>query len=164
MLPIAQIVLNSLLFLIIFGVIIWGTLWLNPRIFMNDFPDLMKAAQPPLQAWEKQQQKVVMVVFIIVFVGLPVFLNAQLRANMGAEFSFAVAYLNTWLMFQLANLYDAVGIDWVIATRPPKFAIASGTEPYLYLLLDKQWHLLNFAKGFVALTAIALVFAVVAVV
>ena len=164
MLPATQIIVNSCLFVVAFGAVVWWSLWWNPRIWLHDFPTLMKAAQPPLQPWEKRQQYVVLIVFLIVLVGLPVFLNTQLRATMGSNFTFGIAFMNTWLMLQLANLYDAIGIDWLISTRPPKFAIVAGTEPYLYLLLDKQWHLQNFAKGFVGMTVVALIFAVVAMV
>lgn len=164
MLPLTQILINSLLFTGIFALVVWGSLWWNSRIWMHDFPKAMQEALPPLSQQEKRQQYVFGAVLIGVMIGLPILLNAQLRGMMGAAFTFPIAYLNTWLMLQAANLYDAIGIDLYITIKPPRFAVPAGSEPYLHLLWDKEMHLRNFFKGLIGMSVWALPLAVVALV
>src|SRR5688572_14066648 len=126
MLSITQIALNALLFTGIFAVAIWFSLWWNVRIWLHDFPQAMQAALPPLSSAEKRQQKIFLVILLIVLFGVPVLFNLHLRALMGPAFTFAVAYGHTWLMLQAANLYDAIGIDLLISYKPPRFAVPAG--------------------------------------
>lgn len=163
MFPLTQVLFNSLLFTGAFAIVIWWSLWWNPRIWMHDFPQAMQDALPPLAKHEKHQQYAFGALLMLVMIGLPLLLNVQLRATMGAAFTFPIAYFHAWLMLQMANLYDAIGIDLYITVKPPKFAVAAGAEPYLDLLWDKQMHIGNFIKGFIGMSVWALPLAVVAI-
>ena len=88
MLPATQIIVNSCLFVVAFGAVVWWSLWWNPRIWLHDFPTLMKAAQPPLQPWEKRQQYVVLIVFLIVLGWLTRVLKHATTRHDGKQFYF----------------------------------------------------------------------------
>jgi hypothetical protein len=161
MLPFAPILFNIGLFTLAFASIIWWSLWWNPRVWMKDYPQAMQAALPPLTPYEQNQQKLLGVLLLAVMLGVPLLLNWQLRATLGAAFSLPIAYFHTWLMLQAANLYDAIGIDLLISFKPPKFAVPAGAEPYLHLLWDKNLHLRNFIKGAVGMSVLALPIALI---
>ena len=165
MFPLAQVLINSILLSLVFGVIVVGSLRWNPRIWIQDFPEAIRATQPPLTPSEKRQQRLVTVVFLTALIGLPLWFNAQLKASMGESFTFSTAFLSTWLMFQVVNLFDAVVLDWLyLVVMRPSYIILPGTEGLMSAMTDVRWHVMNYFKGVVIVSVLALPVAAVAMV
>lgn len=166
MFPFGQALVDGLLLSLVFGVIVIGSLRWNPRIWMQDFPEAIRATQPPLTPVEKRQKTLITVIFFAAIIGLPIWFNAQMRASMGADFTFQTSFVHTWLMFQIVNLFDAVVLDWLyIAVMKPRYLILPGSEGVVeQALTDVRWHIGNYLKGVVIVSVLALPIAAVALI
>jgi hypothetical protein len=100
----------------VIGVIILGSLVINPRLWLNDYPKEIRAKVPPNTPEEKRVQWVVFVLFLGSMIGIIYYSAAQLKADNGGSISFLTAWLHTFLLFNIANLFDAVVIDLLILT------------------------------------------------
>jgi hypothetical protein len=117
----------------------------------------------PLTAQEKRQQKLMMLPFLVVMLGVPLYATLQLRTANGGSISFLSAYLNVFFILQIFNLFDAVVLDLIILTfMQPKFAVLPGTEGMEYLYRDWSMHLKNYLKGIVFCAVFSLPLALVA--
>jgi hypothetical protein len=92
-----------------------------------------------------------MVLFLGSMIGILYYSNAQLKAANGGSITFLTAWLNTFILFNIGNLFDAVVIDWLILTMmKPKFMILPGTTLAEYAMFnDWRLHLGNYVKGVV---------------
>lgn len=129
-----RILIDGTLFCAVTGVLVFGSLYLNPRLWLQDYPKEMQAKVPPLTSDEKRMRAILAVVVILLAVGIPFLSVRQLRADNGGSMTFLAAYVNAYLVFQLFNLFDAVVIDFLVLTlMSPKFAVLPGTEGMEYL-------------------------------
>lgn len=162
-LSLQQILAHGLILSGLLGVLILGSLYYNPRLWLSDYPKAMQAKVPPLTRSEKQKRWVVFVLFIGAAMGTLYFSIAQLRAQNGGAIPFLAAYLNTFLVFNIFNLFDAVVLDWLILTvMKPKFAVLPGAEGMEYLYHDWRLHVGNYLKGIVFCAVFSLPVAFVA--
>jgi hypothetical protein len=165
MFPITQALINSAVLSIIFSVLVIVSLRWNPRLWIQDFPDALRATQAPLTLTENRQRTIFASLLLGSVIGTIILLNGLVRGQMGAAFTFPIAYAHTWIMLQIMNLVDAVLIDWVYIVKiQPKHLILPGTEHVMYVLEDKRWHFANFLKGVVICSILALVFAGIAMI
>jgi hypothetical protein len=135
------------------GIIILGSLYYNPRLWLQDYPAEIRARVRPLNSDEKRQRRFIVVPVLIILIGLPVYSTYVLRMTNGGTLSFLSAYLNVFSILQLFNLFDAVVIDLLILTlMKPKFAIIPGAEGMEYLLYRWDFQLTNFLKGVIFCT------------
>jgi hypothetical protein len=162
-LSLTRLVIDGSLFCLTFGVVVMASLWWNARLWLQDYPKEIQAVVPPLNAQEKRTQKGMAVVILTIMIGSPALSLWLLRQDAGGQLTFISAFAHVWLLLQLANLFDAVVLDWLILVeRTPKFAILPGTEHLLYLFADRRMHLRNFAKGVVIVSILSLPLALVA--
>jgi hypothetical protein len=133
------------------GIFIFGSLYLNPRVWIQDYPKEMQARVPPLTPAERRARIVAFSLFLAFMIGIPLFSTRQLRAENGGSISFLTAYLNAYLIFSLGNLFDAVVVDaLVLSIIKPRFAILPGTEDlYDNWVTDWRMHVRNYLKGVV---------------
>lgn len=158
-----RVLIDGIILCVAFGVVVIGSLRFNPRLWLQDFPKPIREKVPPLTRTEKRQQRIVGVAFLVVMVGIPAISNALLRAENGGQISFLSAYLHTWLLLNLANLFDAVVLDWLyLAKTKPAYVIFPGTEELTYLYDDVRMHVINYLKGVVFCTLFSLPLAVIA--
>jgi hypothetical protein len=130
------------------GIIILGSLYINPRLWLQDYPAEIRAKVPPQTPREKQMQRVLLIPFLLVMLGVPAYATYLLRMENGGSISFLSAYLNVFFILQLFNLFDAVVLDLLILTlMQPKFAVIPGAEGMEYLYRDWSMHLKNYLKG-----------------
>jgi hypothetical protein len=154
------------LFSVAIGILIMGSLYYNPRLWLQDYPAEIKAKVPPLTREEKRAQYVMIVPFLLLMLGGPLYATLLLREANGGTISFLSAYLNVFFILQFFNLFDAVVLDLVILTfMQPTFAVLPGTDPAELARASRNWgmHLRNYLKGIVIVSVLSLPLAVVAV-
>ena len=127
-LSVQRLVTDGALLMGVMGVIIFGSLYLNPRLWLHDYPKSIQAKVPGNTPEEKRVQWVVLVLFLGALIGILYFSAAQLKADNGGSISFLTAWLHVYLLFSIGNLFDAVVIDLLILTAlKPRFMFLPGT-------------------------------------
>jgi hypothetical protein len=165
MLSVSRILIDGTVLCLVIGVMIMGSLYINPRLWLQDYPAEIRAKVPPLSAREKRMRYMVAVPFLLLLLGGPVYSTLLLRAEYGGALPFGIAYLHVFLLLQLFNLFDAVVLDLLIlALMQPKFATIPGAEGMEYLYRDWGMHLKNYLKGIVICSVLSLPLALAGVV
>ena len=156
-LSLPQVVVDGLILSLALSVVILGSLYLNPRLWMHDYPADMRAKVPPLTRREKQVQLVVTVLFLAAGVGALVWAGTRLLAANGGQVTFLTAYVHIFLVLNIFNVFDAVVLDYLLIARlKPKFVMMPGTAGMEYLFEDWGMHLRNYLKGIVVCAVLAL--------
>jgi hypothetical protein len=149
-LSLQRILIDGSLLSLTMGIIILGSLRYNPRLWLQDYPKEIREKVPPLTAQEKRQQRLLVVPFFLVMIGIPLGSTYLLRMESGGSITFLTAYLHTFLVANFFNLFDAVVLDFLIlALIQPKFAALPGTEDMGYLYRDWGMHVRNYLKGII---------------
>src|SRR5689334_11711656 len=65
------------------SVIIFASIYYNPRLWLQDYPAEIRAKVPPLTAQEKRAQYVVFVPFLLTMFGVPILATVALRGANG---------------------------------------------------------------------------------
>jgi hypothetical protein len=159
----AYILQFGIVFSVGFALIALGALYLNPRIMLASYPKEVQARLPPLTPSEKRQQTVLGIfVWGYALVGL-FYANAQFAARSG-QAAFLPLFLNTYLVFEIVNLFDLLVIDYLVllVLKPPSLFIP-GT---LALGQDHGFgfHFKGFLKGSVLGVVISAVIALISLV
>ncbi len=163
MFSLSQVLLDGAILSLVMGALIVGSLAYNARLWLQDYPESMRKRVPPLTDSEKRAQKLFMIPFLLVMLGIPYLSTSGLRAEAGGALPFLSAYLNTFLVLNLFNLFDAVVLDLLLLTFvKPSFAILPGTEDLVYEFRDWGLHLRNYLKGIVMCAVLALPITLVA--
>jgi len=131
MFDLTVIVQYSLMYGLIYAVVLTGlilfSVWLNVEIWLNDFPDAVKARFGPMSAKAKKQRAWFSLIFFPVVFGLPLVTLWQLAGVLG-DVGFAAAFLTTFIMVFLFNLADLLLVDWFFGVYlQPSFFILPGT-------------------------------------
>jgi hypothetical protein len=155
MLPLQPFLIDLLILIVVFSAFVVGTLLWKPRIWLHDFPADIQAQAAPKTAAEKRLTTLIGVPFILLFFGLPLLLAWDLKAIMGADFSFWAAWLYAYALFIGVNLWDLIVLDWggfaLIDPQRPPFPGTEGAAGWR----DYAFHFYGFLKG----SVIGLVFA-----
>lgn len=160
-----KILLDGTLFSLALSVLVMGSLYYNPRLWLQDYPKPIQDRVPPLNDSEKRLRIAVALPMFLIMLGGPFYSTHLLKIANGGTISFLDAWLNTWLLLQFFNLFDAVVLDFLILSRmKPKFSIIPGAEGLEYLYDDWGMQIRNFLKGIVICTVLSLPIALVAVV
>lgn len=127
------------------------SLRIEPRVWIQDLPERLKALVPPKTPAEKRLTLVFgipMILWILFAPGLSA-LSAYRSAGLG-EPSFLVLLAWSYGMNVVFNLVDLVVIDWgVVCTWTPRFVIVAPLTPAD--AKDYGYHGRAFLKGFVVL-------------
>ena len=158
-----QILLDGLILSIGLSVILLSSMAINPRIMRSDYPPQIKEKLPPLSNAEKRQLALTGLLFWGFAVGLFFYSTRSLIARNGSESLFLPVFLNTYLVFEVANLFDLFVLDYLllIVMRPGFLFIpeAAGMEQYNTF----AFHFAGFLKGLVIGVVLSLIVAVVTV-
>lgn len=137
------------------SVIIFGSLWQDPRIWTASLPvDARNLAGPipPRTQRRKRAWSILMLIGMCAIFG-------HLASRTGDE-GFSSTAAAAFIAFQLYNLFDAVVIDLGLVIFRPRFAIVPGTEEAAGFR-DPRWHLANYLKGVVFGVVFALLVAAI---
>ena len=162
-LSLQHILIASILLCLGMGIIVLGSLYINPRLWLQDYPAEIRAKVPPQTAREKRMQKWVAAPLLLLMFGLPAYATYLFRMANGGSISFLSAYLNAFFILQIGNLFDAVILDLLVLTfMNPKFATIPGAEGMEYLYRDWSMHLKNYLKGIVICAVLSAPLALIA--
>jgi hypothetical protein len=162
-LSLTQILIDGAILCAGMSVLILGSLYYNPRLWLQDYPKEIQAKVPPLTPREKRERLIVAALFLVVAALTLINSIARLEAANGGSVSFLTAYLHVFGVLSIFNLFDAVVLDLIILTGfKPKFAMIPGAEGMEYLYHDWGMHLSNFLKGVVIVAVISIPVALIA--
>jgi len=116
------VIVNGYLFLVM--------LFTSPRVWgYADYSDAIKEKVLPQTKQEKRLAILIAVPWMIFSVGFPVYSTISLKAKLGGEISFWLAFINVFVMVFLAVLGDVLFLDWLIVSKiTPEFVIIPGSE------------------------------------
>ncbi len=128
-------VIECVIFMAVFGTLVFGMLLVNPLTFVSDYPPEIQERYYTLQRKEKSRRKLttVMVVKKVIGMIIAVFLLAWMAHRAGAE-SFmeglllAYGYMFVWAVF------DTCFLDWVLFPNINRVRLP-GTED-----MDREYH------------------------
>lgn len=157
MLSLNRILLDGTLLSLVLGLLVMGSLYYNPRLWLQDYPAPIQAKVPPQTPTEKRQQRILVIPLLLFMFFIPLYSTYQLRLENGGSLPFITAYVNTFAISNIFNLFDAVVLDLLILTfMKPKFAVIPGAEGMEYLYRDWNMHLRNYLKGIVVCAVLSL--------
>jgi hypothetical protein len=146
------------------GVIIMASLYINPRLWLQDYPKEIRAIVPPNTPAEKRGQYFMMIPVLGLFIIVPMLAVWHLESINGGSVSYLTAFATVALILNIFNLFDAVVIDFLILTvMKPRFAFIPGTENMLHYLFDWRLQVSNFFRGIVISTLLSLPIALVSI-
>jgi hypothetical protein len=156
---------DGLLACLLLSVLVIGSLLVNPRLFLQDYPAEIRSLVPPLTPSEKRTQRWLMLPILCAMFGIPFLVGRHVRFELGGEATFLSVYAGVALVTNLINLWDALVLDLLVLTLPkPRFARLPGTEHLDHLYADMRLGLQvrNFFKGVVIVSLLSVVIAAAA--
>lgn len=116
------VIMNGYLFLLMIST--------SPRVWgYTDYSKEIKDKVPPQTKREKLLAAMVALPWLLFVLGFPIFSTYLLKAKLGNEIPFWIAFLNLFVLVLLANVGDLVILDWLIISKlTPKFVIIPGSE------------------------------------
>lgn len=143
----------------VISLLIYGSVYYNPEMWLNDYPPDIKAKFGAMSETAKRQGKLVAIPFFFFLVVFLVYSLVELGQMM--ELTFSAVFLATFLLFFTFNLFDLLILDWLIAvTIQPRFMILPGTEG-LAGYNDYGFHFRGFLKGTAGIFVFSLVVAAI---
>lgn len=116
----------------------------NPRLFIQDYPEDIQAAVPPKTRAEKRLTLLIGIPFLLVMLLAPLFSTLSLK-HAGA--SFGALFANAFGVVFFFNLFDLLVLDWLIfCSITPKSIVIPGTEG-MAGYKDYGFHFRGFLKG-----------------
>ncbi len=97
---------------------------INPRLFLQDYPDDIQGAVPQKSGEERRQSVLLGMPFLLILFAGPLISTLTLKHQSGGELTFFAAALHAFGMVFIFNL-----VDWLIfCTITPSFLVIPGTE------------------------------------
>ncbi len=157
MISLERILIDGALFTLGMGALILTSLWVNPRIWLQDYPAALRQLAAPLSAGEKRQQIIFLIPLLLGFFGIP---YLSTRAIAGEGVGFLTLYLHAFVLLNLFNLFDAVVLDWLFLglLRPKSLLIREALE-HPELVMDNHKLVVDYFKGIVFSAVGALIIA-----
>lgn len=126
--------------------LILGSLYMQPRIWLQGLPQEVQISIPQKTKKEKKQTFVVMILFLLILLGFPVIaiVNSVQHPTLWQ------AWVISYSVYFIFNLTDLLFIDWlIVCTITPDFIKVKGVDEYVYKNYKK--HFTDFLKGIVIL-------------
>lgn len=129
MFSIHRIILDGALLSIIASLLILVSLRINPRMWLQDYPQDIQNRVPPKTEREKRQSLIVGIPFLVVLAAVPFISTLTLKRQGGGHASFLQLFLDAFGVAFVFNLVDLLLLDWLMfCTITPKFLVIPGTE------------------------------------
>jgi hypothetical protein len=122
------------------------TMRINPRIWLQDYPQDVQDRVPPKTEQEKRLSLILGVPFVILVVTVPLISTFSLR-NQADGVSYLALLGNAFGIVFAFNLVDWLVLDWLMfCTLTPQFVVIPGTEG-MAGYKDYAYHFRGFLKG-----------------
>ncbi len=129
MINISKILLDGALLSILSSILLIVILWINPRLFLQDYPDEIQAVVPPKTDLEKRQSLIGGIPFLLLLFAVPFISTLILKRQSVEMISFFSLFLNAFGVAFLFNLVDLLVLDWLLFCYiTPGFLVIPGTE------------------------------------
>lgn len=141
---------HSLIYGFIYSALLAGlilfSLWYNPEMWHQDYPEAVKAKFGPMSQAAKRERFWFSLLFFPVAFGFPLLAVGKLGVIMG-NVGFAAAFLTVFIVFLIFNLVDLIIIDWLIAVywQPARLILPGTADMPEYR--DYGFHFRAFLKG-----------------
>jgi len=127
-LSLKRILIDGAILSVLLTIIIYGSLCVNPAMWVHDYPPDIQAAVGEVEV-PPVQTIIVGVLFFGVTIGVVLYSNARLRQQNRGELSFLAAFANSALILFFFAVWDLLILDWLIfVTVQPSFIVIPGTE------------------------------------
>jgi hypothetical protein len=104
-------------------------LYINPRLFLQDYPEDIQRAVPPKSREERRLSILLGTPFLLLLLIGPFISTLSLKQQSGDEFSFFAASFHAFSIVFIFNLVDWLILDWLIfCTITPNFLVIPDTE------------------------------------
>ena len=129
MFSIRKVVLDGATLSFIASLLLIVSLRLNPRIWLQDYPEAIQDKVPPKTEREKRLSLIFGIPFLVLLVAVPFISTLALKRQGGGDVSFLQLFLNAFGVAFTFNLVDLLLLDWLMfCTITPKFVVIPGTE------------------------------------
>src|SRR4030042_3840184 len=120
-------------------------LWVNPRIFLHDYPIKIQEAVPKKTRTERQLTYVFGVPLMLLLILVPFFSTFSMKLQ--GEAQFWKLWLNAAGVMWVFNIVDWLILDWLMfCTLTPRFVVIPGSEG-MAEYMDYGFHFRGFLKG-----------------
>lgn len=147
------VVVNASIFLVMVST--------SPRVWgYVDYPQAVRDKVPPQTAKEKVIAGIVSIPVFLFILGFPVISTYQLKADLGAQIPFLLAFLNPLILLEVCCVVEAVVLDWILVSKiTPAFVVIPGSDVGDYK--DMSHHFRGHVKGGMIMVPISLIIAAV---
>jgi hypothetical protein len=105
-----------------------GAAYLNPEIWLPDYPPDIRERFGPMSAQAKRQRRLVGIPVFLVLMGVLVLSSIRL-AQIGSESVFFSVFFGTFVVLLVFNAVDLLILDWLVfVTLRPRIIVLPGTE------------------------------------
>ncbi|MBN1262553.1 MAG: nitroreductase, partial [Anaerolineae bacterium] len=121
------------------------TLRINPRLYLQDYPEIIQEAAPPKTPQEKRLALLLGIPFLLLLVAGPLLSTLDLKRQSVA--AFWPLFANAFGVGFFFNLVDLLVLDWLLfCTLTPAFMVIPGAED-LAAYKDYGYHFRAFLTG-----------------
>jgi hypothetical protein len=150
---VSRILVDGAVLSLLSSVYLIVTMRINPRIWLQDYPQDVQERVPPKTAQEKRLSLILGVPFVILVVAVPLISTFSLKHEVDGV-SFLALLGNAFGVVFIFNLVDWLLLDWLMfCTITPGFVVIPGTEG-MAGYKEYGYHFRGFLKGTV-LSAVA---------
>jgi len=105
------------------------TVVLNPRLWLQDYPQDIQDRVPPKTTREKRVSLIIGIPFLLLLLAVPFASTITLKAQQGSAISSLRLAANGFGVSFVFNLVDWLVLDWlVLCTITPRLVVIRGTE------------------------------------
>ena len=139
--------LDGALLSVLSSLFIFGILLLNPRLFLQDYPDEIQDWVPPKSEQEKRHSLLLGIPFLLLLFTVPFFSTLTLKRQFGGELDYLYLSLIAFGVGFILNLVDLLVLDWLIfCFFTPSFLVIPGSEG-MKVYKDYGYHFRGFLIG-----------------
>lgn len=144
MIDLKRVLLEGAWLSLLFVVILLGSLYVNPRMWLHDYPNDIQQAVRPKTDTEKKQLAIygscVMALMLVPFIT---------SLYDGGNVTYMNAFLHFFIVFMMISLADLILVNWLVfCSITPKFIIIPGTGG-MKSYKDYMFHFKGFLKSIV---------------
>jgi hypothetical protein len=128
-LTMSRIVVHGVILSLVASAYIVLTLQINPRIWLEDYPQAIQDLVPPKNAEERALSLILDVPFLILLLAVPFASTLMLNVQSGGAVSFLQLMTNSFGVSFIFNLVDWLILDWLaFCTLTPGLVVVPGAE------------------------------------
>ena len=129
MLNITKLIIDGVIFSTIASLYLFMILYINPRLFLQDYPEDIQRAVPQKSKEEKRLSILLGIPFLLFLIVGPLISTLSLKHQSIGELSYFGAALHAFGIVFIFNLVDWLILDWLIfCTITPSFLVIPDTE------------------------------------